>query len=364
MSRKLLPLTKKLDVNLGYICNNNCLFCYFRNRKQSRSNISTDKAKYLFSQIKKLGIEALEITGGEVTIRDDFFELINFAKKVLKFKYLTVITNGSKTCEPKFLSQAIENGLDELLVSLHGHNAKLHDTLTERKGSFEEATETIKLALNKGISCRTNTVVNNLNYQFLEDIAALLYKLGIKRLNFIYFCPLDDASLAKKEVWPSYSKVSPFASKVIREFKDKFEILSMKVFPFCFLKGYEDYITGYYQNLYDPYEWDYFIRAGIRRGRLLRDVVTAIGIIFFMDIGHMIRIGMKKSLREAILRVEEFRHFVKPLACKKCRFNRICPGLWKDYARIFGTNEVKPVQGKKISEIDFYLNKRFEEFCY
>ncbi len=98
MAPTLMPLTTRIDANLGYICNNNCLFCYFRKRKDLRRDISTQEAKKLFSLIRRLGIDTLEITGGEATIREDFLELVLFAKKELFFKKITVITNGARFC--------------------------------------------------------------------------------------------------------------------------------------------------------------------------------------------------------------------------------------------------------------------------
>ena len=84
------PLTTRLDVNLGYECNNNCLFCYFRRRKEVRRNISTEQAKKLMRLIKKLGIDTFEITGGEPSIREDIAELVAYAKKELKIKNISI----------------------------------------------------------------------------------------------------------------------------------------------------------------------------------------------------------------------------------------------------------------------------------
>jgi MoaA/NifB/PqqE/SkfB family radical SAM enzyme len=356
-----LPITKRIDANLGYECNNNCLFCYFRDRKQSRRNISTQKAKNLFALIRKLGIDTLEITGGEVTIREDIIELIKYAKEYLKFGKISVITNGARFCEKEFAQDAISAGVDDVLVSIHGHNATLHDRLTDRIGAFDEACRSVKNVLKLGVSCRTNTVVTQLNYTRLSDIAKVVYELGVRKVNYLFFSPLDDACKTAQDLWLKYSDAAPFTKETIDRYKNKFEAISIKIIPFCFLEGYEDYITDLFQNLYNPYEWEYYQRVRIRRNRLIRDIAALIGTIAFMDVRRMASIGMYKSLREAIMRVEAFRHCQKPRRCKKCKFDLICPGVWKEYAKKFGLDEISPVKGKKVTEVDRYLHKRFSD---
>jgi len=354
-----MRLTTRLDGNTGYVCNNNCLFCYFRGRKHELRNPSTERVKRLFFTIRKLGIDTLEITGGEPTIREDILKLVSFAKKELKFKKISVITNGVRFCEEAFAAKAIECGVDDVLVSVHGPDARLHDSLTDTQGSFDKAVEAIRNVLKCGASCRTNTVVTKLNYAKSKDIAGLVYNLGVRRVNYIYFSPLDDAITAQKNLWCTYSETAPVIKGMIDDHKDKLETISIKVIPFCFLEGYERYITNLFQNSYDPYEWDYYQRVRVRRGRLIRDIATMAGMFFFMNVRCIPKIGLKKSLREAILHVEACRHCIKPKACRRCRFDLICPGVWKAYAREFGMDEIKPIGGDRISDVDHFLYKRF-----
>lgn len=351
-----MPLTTRIDANLGYVCNNNCLFCYFRNRKQKRRNISTAEAKRLFSFIKRLGLDTLEITGGETTLREDIVDLISYAKKTLGFKKISIITNGTKFCDENFAAQAIDSGIDDVLVSVHGHNAALHDTLVDRTGSFAEAVKTVQNVLRLGTSCRTNTVVTKFNYNKLSDIAKMVSDLGVREVNYIFFSPLDDAIGADDSLWLNYAEAAPYVKEMIDIYNDKLKSISVKVIPFCFLEGYEKYITDFFQNIYDPCEWDYYHRIRIRRNWFICNIAAVAGLILFMDIKRMLDIGMQKSLREGILRVEAYRHCVKPKGCKDCKFDLICPGIWKRYARHFGLNEVNPARGKKIVDMDYYLH--------
>lgn len=356
-----MPLTTRLDAHLGYQCNNNCLFCYFRERKNQRSPLPTEKAKRLLRLIKKLGIETLELTGGEVTLRSDIMELISFAKDDLGFKNISIITNGSRFCDDAFAAEAIRRGVDDVLISVHGHSAELHDRLTDRKGSFDEVSRAITNVFNAGASCRTNTVVNKLNHRYVSDIAQTLHHLGLRKINFIFFSPLDDAAHLQEEIGVRYSDAAPHLERMIDRFRDKFETMSVKAVPFCFLDGYEHHITNFWQNLYDPCEWDFFNRVRVRRSRLIRDVSVFTGLLFFMDIRRMLRIGRRKSYAEAIARFQSFRECRKSSACRLCKYDKVCPGVWKAYARCFGLEEIRAVPGIKIEEIDFSVKDRFDK---
>jgi len=359
-----LPLTTRLDANLGYECNNNCLFCYFKSRKQQRINPSTEETKKYLAFIKKLGIRTLEITGGEPTIRSDILELISFAKNDLKFEKISIITNASRFCDETFAKEAIKRGIDDVLISLHGHNQQLNDLLTGRNGSFQQTLQAIKNVQALGVSCRTNTVVTQLNYNYVIEIAELLSSLGVKKINFIFFSPLDDAFYMNQSLWPKYSDAAPFIKRMIDLYKDKFETISIKVIPFCFMQGYEKYVTDFFQNIYDPFEWDFYKRVRLRRGFLTCITASLGGLVLFMDIARIWRIGWHNSLYEAIMHTQAFRECVKNKTCQKCALGLVCPGVWKPYAKKFGTQELSkiPIKKRKIKEIDWCLRERFSDY--
>jgi MoaA/NifB/PqqE/SkfB family radical SAM enzyme len=302
------------------------------------------------------------MTGGEGTLRYDFLDLVSFAKDTLHFENISVITNGSRFCDERFAEEAIRRGVDDVIVSIHGHDPALHDHLVDRKGSFDEVVLAVRNILKFGASCRSNTVVNNFNFKHSSDIANTLYGFGIKRINYILFSPLDEATATQKNLWVRYSDAAPFIKQMIDRFSDKFEAISIKVIPFCFLEGYTDYVTNFWQNLYDPYEWDFFNRVRIRRGLGVRNIAVLSGLILFMDLWRMMRIGFRKSMYEALARVQSFRECTKPQACRLCKYDKVCPGVWKDYAQTFGVNEIVAVPGKKIRDVDFSIIRRFGNF--
>jgi organic radical activating enzyme len=361
-NNRCMPLTTRIDVNLGYACNNDCVFCYFKERKRAESNLSTSEAKQLLFRIKSFGIDTVELTGGEVTLRKDILEIIAFAKENLNFNHISVITNGSGFCNAPFAARALECGVDDVLVSIHGPDEHVHDALVNRNGSFQEAVQSIENLLRLGASCRTNTVVNQKNVQHLSEIGALLHTLSVQQVNYIFFSPLDDARQTRMQLWPRYSEAAPHVGTMIDRYRKAFKTISIKAIPFCFLGGYADFITNFHQNIYDPFEWDNFNRVRIRRGLAVRNLATLTGMLFLMDIRRMRRISYRRSLYEATQRMHARIQCVKPRVCRQCMFDSICPGLWKSYAKKFGVNEVKPVFGTKIRDLDYPVRNRFASY--
>lgn len=323
--------------------------------------MSFKSAKGLFSLIRKCGIDTLEITGGEATLRSDIFALVSFAKNELGFRNICIISNGSGFSEYNFARVAKKAGLNEVLISLHGHTGSLHDTLVGRKGAFAGILDSISNIQEAGMSCRTNTVITKLNYEYASDISALINSLGVKMINYIFFSPLDDAAAINKEIWPTYSESAPFIKRMIDDFAHKFELISIKVIPFCFMQGYEKYITDLFQNIYDPYEWNFPARIRIRRGKIVHFLAYLYGMALFADVKRMFRGNCRSLSAESFVRLQAHRECVKNRSCQYCKYDRICPGVWKGYAKKFSLNELKAARGEKIEDVRYYMNDRFRD---
>ena len=68
---------------MGYSCNADCPFCYYKISAKSRQkdkDLTTEQAKKLLRYIRNRGKEVVDLTGGEPTIRGDIFELVSYAK--------------------------------------------------------------------------------------------------------------------------------------------------------------------------------------------------------------------------------------------------------------------------------------------
>ena len=127
---------QKLVLFTGFSCNLHCHFCIDLNKRDLPDKSTQELIKEM-ALARRQGVEYLEIIGGEATIRGDFHVLLLTAKK-LDFKYVVVVTNGRMLAYPEFAKKTIEAGVHDLVFSIHGHDAKLHDELVFAQGAFDD----------------------------------------------------------------------------------------------------------------------------------------------------------------------------------------------------------------------------------
>lgn len=297
-------MTEKIDLKIGFFCNNHCKFCVQGEKRNLYGNRETEELKKLIWQSANEG-ETIVFTGGEPTLHQGFLELIIEAKKA-GFKNIQVQSNGRMFAYRKFCEQTIAAGATEFSPALHGHKAEIHDFLTSSPGSFDQTIQGIKnlKALNQRVL--TNTVITKRNYKFLPQIAKLFVDLDVDQFQFAF--PHITGSMAENKKW-----LTPQKSQVIGYIKKGLDIgiragkrVMTEAIPLCFMKGYEEYIAE----------------------KIIPDskVFDAVGIIEDYT-AYRKNEGKKKGPE-----------------CPKCKYFQVCEGPWREYPEIFGWSEFKPVK--------------------
>ncbi len=97
-------------------CNFNCAYCeYFGARRNAQAEEQLDlECAVQILRVIRTGIDSLIITGGEPLLHPDIDQLITRAKRDLKFRHLTLLTNGSLLHD----HEAVLPSLDRLVISL------------------------------------------------------------------------------------------------------------------------------------------------------------------------------------------------------------------------------------------------------
>jgi len=293
---------RRVDLKVGFSCNNNCRFCV-----QAHNRAFGDKStEYLKKEMKDARRRNIDIvfTGGEPTIRSDILELVSYARK-LGYEIIQIQTNGRRFFYKEFCKQMIDAGANEFSPAVHGHIPELHDFLTRSKGSFIQTITGIKNLKKLGQRIITNTVVTKPNYRYLPEIARLLVKLRVDQFQLAFVHPIGNAYKNFDSIVPRISMAAPFIKEGLQIGIDAGITVMAEAMPYCLMKGYENYISERY---IPPTE----IRDA---GFVIDDFTTA-----------------KKIHGKA-----------KFEQCKKCKFNDICEGPWKEYPERFGSEEFTPI---------------------
>ena len=318
------------DLKVGYSCNNRCKHCVIDDSKDKlieqhcNVDLSTQECINQIDDALKEGIENIVLTGGEVTIRNDFPILIE--KCTSHSLDITIQTNGRKLSDERIIDAVKDVDKIRFLIALHGDNAETHDTITQVKGSFEETCQGIKKMSELGKLIVLKIVISKFNAKELPGIVKLADELGVKYICFAFPHGQGAARKNFEEVIPQYSFLKLILFELITEAKKRNVNIEFEAIPFCII----------------PY------------------AMQLVGELKYYD-GDTICTQVK----EETFQWSEVRKSIKAKGeqCSKCDMSAFCEGPWQEYVEAFGTEELVPIkfpEDKKeiiINTIKGYLEK-------
>jgi len=316
-------------------CNENCLFCVKRENKDPEITLNTEECKKEIKKGYEENYQELQFDGGEPTLREDLPELISFAED-LGFRKICILTNALKFSDKKFATKivsAFRKTQPSFSVSLHSHKKEISEYLVDTPNTFEKTIKGIKNLLNLGAYISIYHIIARQNYKdtpgFIEFLSNRFPAIKCVIFSFIY--PAG-AALKNKHIFPKLSEVEPYFLKALDLCKKKdifFSISSCGMVPLCFFKNYEQYFIA--QQIIDQPE--------------------------------NIKLIDGKVKKQYQLATKEFhsKSKIKPEKCNICLLNNYCAGLWKIYAQIYGTEELKPVKDKqRLRKIREFIKENVE----
>src|SRR6478672_1295511 len=139
-----VPLNVQLD--LTYRCNERCIHCYLDHH--DHGEMTTAEIKDLLDQMAAAGVFYLTISGGEILMRRDFFEILEHARLrtfCIKLKTNVILIRKQEADRIKAL------GVESVQISIYSHQPEVHDAITKLPGSLEQSIEAIRRLRAHGI---------------------------------------------------------------------------------------------------------------------------------------------------------------------------------------------------------------------
>jgi MoaA/NifB/PqqE/SkfB family radical SAM enzyme len=309
---------KVADIKVGYSCNNDCFHCVIADKRREllldnkSPDRTTEMVKQEIDEAYENGADTIVITGGEATIRRDFFEILEYA--LSKTEIVLLQTNGRMFYYEEFAKRLASYTRVYVTIALHSSNPKLHDEITGSKDSFKQTTIGIKNLVKHGIKHRIGgkIVISKKNMHDLENLIELCSKLGCKSVNIAFPHAMGNARLNFYDCIPRYSEI---ADEILNTTKKSLEIgmhIDWEAIPLCFLPGYETFASEFRMPAHSE----------------LRDLTN------------------KESNYSRV------RHSIakrKSPVCRECRFNLVCEGVWDDYEKGYDVSELKAVKGELVT---------------
>lgn len=169
-----LGIPMKAQIDLTYRCNETCVHCYLDH--EDHGEMTTDEIKGLLDQLAAAGTFFLNLSGGEIFMRPDLFEILEHARKLqfsVKLKTNAVMIRAAKA------KRLAELGLESVQISLYSHKPEVHDEITQLPNSFKRTVEGARLLRAEGIKVTLANVLMKQNADDYKGVQALAAELGM-----------------------------------------------------------------------------------------------------------------------------------------------------------------------------------------
>ena len=211
----------RLHLNVGAVCNNNCIFC-MEDDRESRFRENSAVSGQVLRQILEdnRGAEEVCFTCGEPTTNPELPLYVAWAR-ALGYRRISVMTNGRMLAHPPNARALVERGMNRFYLSVHGHTAKLHEGLTRTPGSFDQTVRGLEvlaeLKRTHRLELHTSTVVTARNLPWFGPIYEFLRARGADQLVFNVLQPAGRALTFFDTLFPQYSAIAAAFGELIAQ---------------------------------------------------------------------------------------------------------------------------------------------------
>lgn len=212
-------------IELTSLCNLKCLHC-FDTRHRSNGILAVDIVDNILQNASKYGFDQVSFTGGEPTLHPGLMYILNLVSE--KGYHFGFVTNGWNFTHIYEKILPYKGRLTGITFSLDGALEKTHDRI-RGKGSYRNLMKAVSICMIKDIPFTFNTVITSFNYDELERITELAFKLGSRGIRYGHLISVHRPGKDELELLPPQKKE---AEGIIRDLQKRF------AFPVAMAPGY------------------------------------------------------------------------------------------------------------------------------
>lgn len=284
-------------IHLTRLCNHKCLFCL------SIKEYPPENEEEINEIINNFKDNTITLEGGEPMLSKNLIPVVKKLKEN-NCKEIMLVTNGFSLNKSENIKRLLEAGVDVFNFNFPSHIEKLYNTLTSSNDYYKTINaikQTIKIAGSK--KTRLTFVLNALNYKYLKGYAGFIKAEFGGNISYTAINMIKIHSIVSKRLWlvPRFSEIKEYLKEGFYEFKKLNLNFITDGIPLCYMRGFEE---------------------------------TSI------DTWAIIRERQLPSFKEKT-------HI---MVCNKCSLKKICQGIRKDYIKLYGEKEFKPIKNKKLYE--------------
>jgi radical SAM protein with 4Fe4S-binding SPASM domain len=239
-----------MSIELTEGCNLRCDYCYRESDSSKLAHMPTERLLGLLGKLREGGLRSVELTGGEPLLHRDFRGILEFCAR--HFTMVGVLSNGTLVDER--LAQQFAAMGEKLLfsVSLDASTAPAHDARRGVAGSWERTKRGIARLAELGVGIRVSMVVDERNFDDLENTLLLARSLGARAFSYSPLLPLGRGRELFNTVWNrSGDEVFAREADLAQRYKGFLGVLSEE--SVCEVEGEEGCGAGYRTFGMDPW---------------------------------------------------------------------------------------------------------------
>jgi AdoMet-dependent heme synthase len=211
-----VPFSVQLD--LTYRCNEQCVHCYLDH--EDHGEMTTAEIKHLLEEMADAGVFILMLSGGEIFLRKDFFEILEYARALtfcIKLKTNAVLIREVQAARLRDL------GVESIQISIYSHRPEVHDAITKVPGSLRRSIDAVRFLKSQGLKVIMANVLMTENMNDYHGVRALAEELGAE-------CTLDPTITPMMDGDRSVLALNAGESTLQRLFRDEALVGNADVF--------------------------------------------------------------------------------------------------------------------------------------
>ena len=312
---------RQIEIQLGHMCNNRCVFCVSgqRTARGEAGPMPIAPALARIRQARELGHRKITLLGGEPTLQPGFLEIVQSTVD-LGFEEIVLFTNGAKTARAEFLDAIrATGGRFTWRISIQGATRESHERTTKKPGSFGRIVRTLEHLAERGERITVNMCVVTSNYEDVDRFPELLMAHGAQQLHLDMMRPLDAGERTEEELRatiPRYSELAAPFRRMVAGFPDDFDV-NVGNLPYCVAPDISPWIH--------------------HDGEHTETIA--------IDNDDQLSKPWNKYLVKR-------RDKLKPESCRRCVLHDRCSGVFETYARFHGVEELAPIDAEMLRSVD------------
>ncbi len=197
-----LPWSVHLD--LTYRCNERCIHCYLDH--EDHGEMKTQEIKNVLEQLAQSGTLFLTMSGGEIFLRADLFELLEFARSLhfdISLKTNALLIDLERARKLRELS------VRKIQISIYSAEPEVHDAITKVRGSLERTLAAIRFLQAQGLLVKIACPLMKQNLTAYRNVQALAAELGVPYVLDMTITPKMDGDRSLLQLRSSTKELLP-----------------------------------------------------------------------------------------------------------------------------------------------------------